>query len=220
MKKGFSLIELVLSIVIIGISVSVLPNVIAQTNKLNITALEQSLLYDAKTLSKIILSKPWDSKIVCETKATSDYYVGIYQTDDTTISDLKISRPGILDASNREAVKPWIKASSVGDFNSTSSSCGSYNDKRQDIDDYNGISIEQQAYVSSSLINSKTTVSVKYEKSTNKGIIELQDDSGIRDIKKIEVTSEDRDNPKYKIKLVYYLANVGEPKQIPTAKWK
>lgn len=61
-KKGFSLIELVLAIVVVAITLAALPNIVAQTQKSNELAIKQELTYNAKTLMSRIISMPWDSK--------------------------------------------------------------------------------------------------------------------------------------------------------------
>ena len=68
-KKGFSLIELVLAIVIVAITLASLPKIVSQTQKSNELAIKQELTYSAKTLMGRIISMPWDStalKTMCE----------------------------------------------------------------------------------------------------------------------------------------------------------
>lgn len=69
LKKGFSLIELVLAIVVVAITLAALPNIVAQTQKSNELAIKQELTYSAKTLMGRIISMPWDStafRTMCE----------------------------------------------------------------------------------------------------------------------------------------------------------
>ena len=69
LKKGFSLIELVLAIVIVAITLASLPKIVSQTQKSNELAIKQELTYSAKTLMGRIVSMPWDStafKTMCE----------------------------------------------------------------------------------------------------------------------------------------------------------
>ncbi|PSM52525.1 putative type II secretion system protein [Campylobacter blaseri] len=61
MKKGFSLIELVFAIVIIGISVSVLPRIIVQSQKSNEFAIKQELIFHAKSMMGRVMQGAWDS---------------------------------------------------------------------------------------------------------------------------------------------------------------
>ncbi|WP_276709482.1 type II secretion system protein [Campylobacter rectus] len=59
MKKGFSLIELVLSIVIVGITVVAIPTVLSQTLNNNAQGLIQQSVMDAKTRMALILKSPY-----------------------------------------------------------------------------------------------------------------------------------------------------------------
>lgn len=61
-KKGFSLIELVLAIVVVAITLASLPKIVSQTQKSNELAIKQELTYNAKTLMSRIISMPWDSR--------------------------------------------------------------------------------------------------------------------------------------------------------------
>ena len=61
LKKGFSLIELVLAIVIVAIALAALPNIVTQTQKSNEFGIKQELTYSAETLMGRIISMPWDS---------------------------------------------------------------------------------------------------------------------------------------------------------------
>lgn len=59
MRKGFSLIELILSIVIVGITVIAIPTVISQTLSNNTQGLIQQSVMDAKTRMALILKAPY-----------------------------------------------------------------------------------------------------------------------------------------------------------------
>ena len=59
MRKGFSLIELILSIVIVGITVIAIPTVISRTLSNNTQGLIQQSVMDAKTRMALILKAPY-----------------------------------------------------------------------------------------------------------------------------------------------------------------
>lgn len=61
MKKGFSLIELVLAIVIVSIAILALPTIVIQSQRSNEMALQQELTLQAKAMIGRVLSSPWDS---------------------------------------------------------------------------------------------------------------------------------------------------------------
>lgn len=59
MKRGFSLIELILSIVIVGISVISIPKVLSQTTSNNQRGLMQQSVMDTKTRMALVLKSPY-----------------------------------------------------------------------------------------------------------------------------------------------------------------
>ncbi|RKV92160.1 MAG: type II secretion system protein, partial [Campylobacter sp.] len=48
MKKGFTLIELIFTIVILAITTMAIPRIVAQTTELNALAIKEELVYNAK----------------------------------------------------------------------------------------------------------------------------------------------------------------------------
>ena len=58
-KKGFSLIELILSIVIVGLTMATVPNLIAKVSENNHLALVQESVMDGKTRMGLVLTAPW-----------------------------------------------------------------------------------------------------------------------------------------------------------------
>ncbi|MDA3046169.1 type II secretion system GspH family protein [Campylobacter sp. VBCF_06 NA8] len=61
MKKGFTLIELVFTIVILAITTMAIPRIVAQTVNLNMFAVQQELVYNAKSMMSRIQPAKWDS---------------------------------------------------------------------------------------------------------------------------------------------------------------
>lgn len=61
MRKAFTMIELILTIVILAIATMAIPNMIAQTAELNTFALKQELALNAKTVMSQIVKFPWDT---------------------------------------------------------------------------------------------------------------------------------------------------------------
>ncbi|NLK66227.1 MAG: type II secretion system protein [Campylobacteraceae bacterium] len=73
MKKGFSLIELVLTIVVVSIAIMALPTIVMQTQRSNEMALKQELTLQAKSMIGRVLSTSWDSSHM-ETKYDNNPY--------------------------------------------------------------------------------------------------------------------------------------------------
>lgn len=61
MKNGFTLIELIFTIVILAITTMAIPRMVAQTAELNILAIQQELVANAKTVVVHVSKAPWDS---------------------------------------------------------------------------------------------------------------------------------------------------------------
>ena len=62
MKRGFSIIELVFAIVVIGLVSSVLPRLIAQSQRSNEAAIKQEMVYNAVAMAHRINNAYWDSQ--------------------------------------------------------------------------------------------------------------------------------------------------------------
>ena len=61
MKKGFTLIELIFTIVILAITTMAIPRIVAQTTELNALAIKEELVYNAKAFMSRISKAQWDS---------------------------------------------------------------------------------------------------------------------------------------------------------------
>lgn len=61
MKRGFSIIELVFAIVVIGLTASVLPRLIEQSQRSNESAIKQEMVYNAVAMAHRINNAYWDS---------------------------------------------------------------------------------------------------------------------------------------------------------------
>ena len=81
MKRSFSITEMVIAIVIIGISFSVLPQII----QINVSSIQSALqtqgFYHGVSKIKIILSKAWDENNVNDLEEKGIYYVLNTQED-------------------------------------------------------------------------------------------------------------------------------------------
>lgn len=60
MKKAFTLIEIIVTIIIIGIAVTAVPMIIMQTTTNTITSLQQEVVFRVKSKIAYILSADWD----------------------------------------------------------------------------------------------------------------------------------------------------------------
>lgn len=60
MQKAFSIIELIVAIVVIGIVITTLPLFFAQSNKSNEIAIQQEAIFTAQSTLRLILTNEWD----------------------------------------------------------------------------------------------------------------------------------------------------------------
>lgn len=105
-RMGFTMIELIFSIVIVGVVILSIPLIVRQSN-LN-TIMSQNVIgyYNALTLMETIKSKPWDANNVLDFNNSGEYY--ILNTGHTTDCFI-VSNPNAKDPSdNRVTIKKGL----------------------------------------------------------------------------------------------------------------
>lgn len=219
-KKGFSLIELVLAIVVVAITLAALPNIVAQTQKSNELAIKQELTYSAKTLMGRIISMPWDStalKAMCENnrgvtscsnsdiksylRANRNIRIPIYNSNGLG------NRPGSLIADNPGYVNQnrISKADRTRTYTPGNNSYG-FNDDKNDVDDFRGplITRNEEASNEDFISDMRFDTEVDYVSGTTttggttlefspSGIGNSIDGGTPTNIKRVKVTVEDTD---------------------------
>ena len=236
-KKGFSLIELVLAIVVVAITLAALPNIVAQTQKSNELAIKQELTYSAKTLMGRIISMPWDStalKAMCESdgricdsnasiksylRANRNIRIPIYNSNGLG------NRPGSLIANN----PAYVNQNRISDADRTktytpgNTSFG-FNE-RNDIDDFHGTFATRNEQVSNEdfISDMLFVTEVDYVSGTTSGGTTLSFstsekgspiDGGVpTNIKRVKVTVEDTAGDpgtgEYRSTMYFYAPNIG-----------
>lgn len=129
-KAGFSFIELVFSIVIIGLVILSIPLIVRQSNA-NIMESQNVLgYYNALTLMETIKNKPWDTNNVSDFEKSGEYY--ILNTDTTKFNCEKVkdtnifSKPGLGNADRRRMCDPNQTKASIIRSNSALNSINSF----------------------------------------------------------------------------------------------
>ena len=238
-KKGFSLIELVLAIVVVAITLAALPNIVAQTQKSNELAIKQELTYSAKTLMGRIISMPWDStslKAMCENdrgvtscsnsdiksylRANRNIRIPIYNSNGLG------NRPGSLIADNHGYVNQnrISEADRTRTYTPGNNSYG-FNDDKNDIDDFRGTlrTRNEEASNEDFISDMLFVTEVDYVSGTTTGGTTLEfspsgtgnsiDGGTPTNIKRVKVTVEDTDgNPgtgEYRSTMYFYAPNIG-----------
>jgi len=130
MRKALTLIELILSMVIIGIVFTVIPRLIMSMNQSSQVTLKEEAMYNALTQMGAIINLPWDnnntenSQILSVTNGDARY-------DCNTTSGYRIG--GFIGGRN-------CIGTGTGDYNA-SILIGRENDEYNDVDDYHDLNI-------------------------------------------------------------------------------
>ena len=134
MKKGFTLIELIFTIVILAITTMAIPRIVAQTTELNALAIKEELVYNAKAFMSRISKAQWDSAYAADASCGGDASCMKRILTVNPPSDRAPEvRPGILnEASKREVSAQAPATKKQFGRNGISFGGGRYND----IDDF------------------------------------------------------------------------------------
>ena len=95
LRSGFTMIELIFSIVIVGLVILSIPLIVRQSNLNVMTAQNVIGYYNALTLMETIKSKPWDTNNVADFVASGEYY--ILNTGNTATDCVVITNPNAQD---------------------------------------------------------------------------------------------------------------------------
>lgn len=159
MKKGFTLIELIVSIVIIGIASASIPLMMSAANKLQEQTVNQDVYFKSVTVMTDILSKYWDARIATEdANGNEAMMVRIQNTNaDKTDGALNaVPRPGNfarLDFDFRKFYSAGINATPIV----STTTLMTDTTPMLSIDDYNG------RYIDEANVESKVKYDVKVE---------------------------------------------------------
>ncbi|MDU7070184.1 type II secretion system protein [Campylobacter ureolyticus] len=229
-KKGFSLIELVLAIVVVAITLAALPSIVAQTQKSNELAIKQELTYSAKTLMGRIISMPWDSTAFktkcdeyyskrCDPTDTENYLkkrdsisIPVYNGIDLNGTSKK--RPGSLVAKNLYSVGNRIHDHTKEYNPSTSFKIDSYGFNpigQNDIDDFDGEDFTSNAsnpgnedFISETIT---FTTQVDYTRDLTDKKTTTTNKTHPENIKRIIVNVNDGEG--YETNMYFYAPNIG-----------
>ena len=233
MKKGFTLIELVFTIVILAITTMAIPSIVAQTTELNALAIKEELVYNAKALMSRVSQAQWDSAYMRSAECDSDpSCMDRILTVAGELPEVSLGhRPGILDEASKRKINKQSPTPKK-QFGKGGLSLGStgYND----IDDYDGFStrIKTRDLVGSSsrgdfVLDTNISIAVDYvadpftpnayisATSLNGVLSNTPSNSTPTNIKVVTITARDvndavaRDGNLKGVVLRSYLANIG-----------
>lgn len=217
-RNGFTMIELVFSIVIVGLVILTIPLIVRQSNANTIMSQNVIGYYNALTLMETIKSKPWDRSNVVDFNTSGEYYIlntGNAATD-CKISDIKDAK-GNLIAQNIYTKKGLALANKrrMCDPNQgKKASAIAQNGALESINDFHNYSVKVQNE-NNDIFNLK--VEVAYKNLANTGVATnpytISNARGaLDDIKEIKIILEriDPDGGSEEIAAFkYYAANIG-----------
>lgn len=226
-RNAFTMIELIFSIVIVGVVILSIPLIVRQSNANTIMSQNVIGYYNALTLMETIKSKPWDRNNIDDFNASGVYYildtgntttdckqstvnfqVTEKQADGTEITVTKQAeqiktKKGLANANKRRMCDPNGKSASAISFNSALQSINDFNSYEKKVLS-NGAEIFQ-------LKTSIKYVGVNFENGTTTGNITAAR-GAMDDIKEIKITLL-RINPAGGSEdiavFTYYAANIG-----------
>ncbi|WP_299084681.1 type II secretion system protein [uncultured Campylobacter sp.] len=171
MKKGFTLIELIFTIVILAITTMAIPRIVAQTTELNALAIKEELVYNAKALMSRVSKAQWDSAYAADATcggdaSCMDRILTVTPVVDDSGNSTKEVRPGILSEASQRGISSQAPATKKQfGRNGISFGGGRYND----VDDYDKFTTQMTVgnLVGSSsrgdfILNTRINVDVDY----------------------------------------------------------
>ncbi|WP_295152472.1 type II secretion system protein [Campylobacter sp.] len=236
MKKGFTLIELIFTIVILAITTMAIPRIVAQTTELNALAIKEELVYNAKAFMSRISKAQWDSAYAADATcggdaSCMDRILTVTPVVDDSGNSTKEVRPGILPEASQRGISSQAPATKKQfGRNGISFGGGRYND----VDDYDKFTTQMTVgnLVGSSsrgdfILNTRINVDVdyvaepfsaaEYASSTDiSGVLSDQPSNGaVTNIKMVRVAATDlndavaRDGAAKSVVLKAFLSNIG-----------
>lgn len=208
-KRGFSLIELILSIVVVAVVSTSIPLVLKTTSELNQKAVTQESLMNAKTYMGLILKAPFSDKIV---KVTQDgnaayFFPIILEPNDKRNEFYKVNKIG------GDGHRGFAYSNS--DLLSTDNSVKSVEFYKTKNKNLNGTDANHNRDY---IVGSSYEVSVTNGKGDFKPVLGLKDS----DVKEIIVTATSYKDSKSSTTSVLkaYAFNLGESGSLSTKEWK
>ena len=232
MKKGFTLIELIFTIVILAITTMAIPRIVAQTTELNALAIKEELVYNAKAFMSRVSKAQWDSAYAADASCGGDAScMDRILTVNPPADGAPEVRPGILNEASRRGISSQAPATKRQfGRNGISFGGGRYND----IDDYDQFTTDITVgnLVGSSsrgdfILNTRINVDVdyvaepftaaQYATGTDiSGVLSDQPSNGaVTNIKMVSVAATDlndavaRDGAAKSVVLKAFLSNIG-----------
>lgn len=219
-RSAFTFIELVFSIVVVGIVILSIPLIVRQSNANTIESQNVIGYYNALTLMNVIRNKPWDlgniNGVVNDFTASGGYYIlqtGNPNLDCRVLDASKpnvISKPGLGISDRRRMCDPSSRVAQVITPSNTLDNIGAFHQYTQTITSGGNTFFTINVNV--------RYVDVDFGSNANVGSI-INPTSNVTDIKEIEVLLYRRvpgGNDEHISTYKYYATNIGT--SVPFAK--
>lgn len=199
MRKAFTMIELILTIVILAIATMAIPNMIAQTAELNTFALKQELALNAKTVMSQIVKFPWDTSVgICEVtnKSIGGVDYSIRHNVATHVDKNASKLDGIVEF---DPVKKNVKFEKYN--NNTIRNMNDFDKLYWEFDN----TVTDNTSRGDFILHTRVYSQICY-------VANPFDENCVEDstnIKKITVTAVDQNDPNNYVKIRYYAFNIG-----------
>lgn len=210
-RAAFTFIELVFSIVIVGIVILSIPLIVRQSNANTIESQNVIGYYNALTLMETIKNKPWDTNNVVDFEKSGEYYILFTDNANTdckpSTAALNIyTKPGLGNADRRRMCDPSRKKASPIPSSSNSA--------LDSINAFNGYSrtITSGGNTFFTITANVRYVNVNFGSGTTAGNITNLGGGGTTDVKAVTITLS-RNLPNNTMEVIsnyiYYAANIG-----------
>lgn len=214
-RKALTLVELVFSIVIVGIAVMSIPIIVRNSNANTLQSKNAIGYYNALTLIDTIKSKPWDTNNISDFENSGIYYI-LYTGNNSIDCYLEVGstpqiyvKQGLGKTDRRRICDPNKKRATPITPSNRLDSINAFHGYRQEVKVGN-----TTMFILSTKIE---YVDVNFANGTN---IDITNSRGITNVKKITVTLSkprlDSNGEEAISSYIYYAANIGT--DVPASK--
>lgn len=211
-RRGFSIIELILSIVVMGVVFLSIPTIIMQNSRNNTSAIIQQSVMDTKTRLALVLKAPWN----CRGNPVSSISTPIFGFDSSSGAQTFYDRNGIFPTEDRREYSTLARdtpcatneAVDIRHFDGEELSL-KINTASIKEEEGGGAGAAPQ-YTRDMIVSATMQTSVNDRNMTGAADV---------DIKSITITTRAQTNPATTITLRAYSANIGDSPLIQKRTW-
>jgi prepilin-type N-terminal cleavage/methylation domain-containing protein len=144
MKKAFTIVELIISIVVIGIVSVSLPMILSSANKVEEQTINQDIFFKSTTVMNDIISKFWDSAINGQ-NSVMVVTVGTLQADPALLTTATGARIGNFNRTDFDYRRFYPTSVAANAIQTANTNVIANTDQFNGIDSYNGRFVDESA---------------------------------------------------------------------------